>query len=239
MASAGIAKKGWYEDTSVALRTVFEDDTEQFAALLASTSPQISVEGNLENALNIWNGWLKAGRPTDRNEIIRIMGDGVNKTPLENRGVEALEKLSQKLDLPLGSEDEMIASIRTFQEASPQNADLVKRKSVMDAWIPNSVRSLSGRKGDPIRLSGAKVNSFRQNIMGETTEVTQDTWQGKAVGVIQRVFGGSRRKFEMERTRPSVAGDKKFTVTDELGYKSPGYIASSAFPLGRKTFLLS
>ena len=228
MASAGIAKKGWYEDTSVALRTVFEDDTEQFAALLASTSPQISVEGNLENALNIWNGWLKAGRPTDRNEIIRIMGDGVNKTPLENRGFDALEKLSQKLELPLGSEDQMIASIRTFQEASPQNADLVKRKSVMDAWVPNSVRSLSGRKGDPIRLSGAKVNSFRQNIMGETTEVTQDTWQGKAVGVIQKVFGGSRRKFEMERTRPSVAGDKKYTVTDELGYKSPGYIASSA-----------
>ena len=228
MASAGVAKKGWYENTSVALRTVFEDDTEQFSALLASTSPQISVEGNLENALNIWSGWLKAGRPTDRNEIIRIMGEGVNKTPLENRGAIALEKLSKDLDLPTGSVDEMIASIKTFQEASPKNADMVRRKSVMDAWVNNSIRSLSGRKGDPIRLSGAKVNSFRQNIMGETTEVTQDTWQGKAVGVIQRVFGGSKRKFEMERTRPSVAGDKKYTVTDELGYKSPGYIASSA-----------
>ena len=228
MASAGVAKKGWYEDTSVAIRTVFEDDTEQFSALLASTSPQISVEGNLENALNIWAGWIKAGRPTNRNEIIRIMGDGVSKTPLENRGAVALEKLSKDLDLPIGSEDEMIATIRTFQEASPQNAELVRRKSVMDAWIPNSVRSLSGRKGDSIRLSGAKVNSFRQNILGDTTEITQDTWEGKAVGVVQRVFGGARRKFTLERTKPSIAGDKKYTVTDELGYKSPGYIASSA-----------
>ena len=228
MASAGVAKKGWYENTSVAIRTVFEDDTEQFSALLASTSPQISVEGNLENALNIWAGWLKAGRPTNRNEIIRIMGDGVNKTPLENRGAVALEKLSKDLDLPIGSEDEMIATIKTFQEASPENADMVRRKSVMDAWVNNSIRSLSGRKGDPIRLSGAKVNSFRQNILGDTTEITQDTWEGKAVGVVQKVFSGATRKFTLERTKPSIAGDKKYEVIDKLGYKSPGYIASSA-----------
>ena len=228
MASAGVAKKGWYEDTGVALRTVFEDDTEQFSALLASTSPQISVEGNLENALNIWAGWIKGGRPTNRNEIIRIMGDGVNKTPLENRGAVALEKLSKELDLPTGSEDEMIASIKTFQEVSPENADMVRRKSVMDAWINNSIRSLSGRKGDSIRLSGAKVNSFRQNILGDTTEITQDTWEGKAVGVVQKVFSGATRKFTLERTKPSIAGPKKYEVTDKLGYKSPGYIASSA-----------
>jgi hypothetical protein len=228
MASAGIAKKGWYENTGVALRTVFDDDTEQFSALLASTSPQISVEGNLENALNIWAGWIKAGRPTERNEIIRIMGEGVSKTPLENRGGEALVKLSKELDLPIGSQDQMIASIKTFQDTSPQNADMVRRKSVMDAWVNNSVRSLSGRKEDSIRLSGAKVNSFMQNILGDTTEITQDTWEGKAVGVVQRVFGGATRKFTLERTKPTVAGPKKYEVTDKLGYKSPGYIASSA-----------
>ena len=234
MAYAGKTKKGWYEHTSVALKTVFDDDVEQFSALLASTSPQISVEGNLENALNIWAGWTKAGRPTDRNSIIRIMGDGVQKTPLENRGVEALEKLAAKLDLDSwglpssGTQDELVASIRTFQEASPENADLVRRVSVMDNWIPNTIRSLSGRKGDPIRLSGAKVNSFRQNILGDPTEITQDTWESVAVGITKNVLAGSRRKFTLERTKPSVAGDKKYEITEELEYKSPGYIASSA-----------
>ena len=98
----------------------------------------------------------------------------------------------------------------------------------MDNWVNNSIRSLSGERGNPIRLSGAKVNSFRQNILGDPTEITNDTWESVAVGITKNVLSGSRRKFTTELERPSIAGPKKYEITEELEYKSPGYIASSA-----------
>jgi len=77
VAEAGIAKKGWYKDSARAIATLFGNDAPRFAALLAATSPQTSVESNLLNTLNIWKNWTQAGRPTDREEILDIMGESV------------------------------------------------------------------------------------------------------------------------------------------------------------------
>tara|TARA_B000000609_G_C24182254_1_gene359873 strand:+ start:4993 stop:7599 length:2607 start_codon:yes stop_codon:yes gene_type:complete len=73
----GGAKRGWYRASTQALVDVFGDDAPRFAALLAATSPQTSVESNLINSLNIWKNWTAAGRPTSREKILDVMGDSV------------------------------------------------------------------------------------------------------------------------------------------------------------------
>ena len=216
MASLGIIKKGWYENSAKALKAVFEKDTGQFIALLAATSPQISVEGNLENTLNIWDEWIKAGRPTTKEKILTVMGKGVQKTPIEKRLTEQLEKITKTLGLRKGSKDQMIKRIKKFQSLSEENAELLRNASVMEAWLNNSVRALTGKPGAEIKLSGPKVESFRQNLMGNFDEVTQDTWEATALGVIQAIMGGQTRKLP-------VGG-----IDVKLGYKSPSYLVSSA-----------
>lgn len=77
VAYAGRAKRGWYAGSAAALDHVFGPDAPRFAALLAAMSPQTSVESNLSNALHTWKNWIAAGRPTDRSEIMSIMGRSV------------------------------------------------------------------------------------------------------------------------------------------------------------------
>jgi hypothetical protein len=81
IAKAGEPKRGWYRASTQGLNDVFgQQDAPRFAALLAATSPQNSVEMNLLNSLNIWKNWVKAGRPGDADSIRRIMGQSVTGT---------------------------------------------------------------------------------------------------------------------------------------------------------------
>ena len=78
VAYSGGAKRGWYRKSAKALLDVFGAvDAPRFAALMAALSPQTGVEDNAVNALNTWVGWVKAGRPTDRAAIVKVMGESV------------------------------------------------------------------------------------------------------------------------------------------------------------------
>ena len=77
VAYAGRAKKGWYRKSAEAISNIFGPDAPRFTALLASMSPQSSVEVNLHNAIHTWKNWDAAGRPQGRGAIIKIMGDSV------------------------------------------------------------------------------------------------------------------------------------------------------------------
>ena len=78
VAISGRAKRGWYARSAKALVDTFGiEDAPRFAALLAALSPQVSVESNAINALSVWGAWVRAGRPTDRAAIVRIMGGAV------------------------------------------------------------------------------------------------------------------------------------------------------------------
>lgn len=78
VAFSGRAKRGWYERSAQALIQVFGiEDAPRFAALLAALSPQTSVESNTINALATWVNWEKAGRPTDRSKILKVLGKSV------------------------------------------------------------------------------------------------------------------------------------------------------------------
>lgn len=89
VAFSGRAKRGWYDHSAEALHDVFGADTPRFAALLAALSPQTSVENNTINALKVWTGWVRAGRPTDESSIIRIMGENVQGNKGEDSVLDA------------------------------------------------------------------------------------------------------------------------------------------------------
>lgn len=77
-ATAAVAKKGWYERSTKALRAVFGPvDSVRFAALLAAMSPKTSVEQNLLNALRLWVNWEEADRPTAPAAVRRLLGRSV------------------------------------------------------------------------------------------------------------------------------------------------------------------
>jgi ribosomal protein S11 len=145
VAVAGRAKKGWYARSAQAIVDVFGiGDAPRFAALLAALSPQNSVEMNFFNALRVWTFWNNAGRPTDRQEIVQLMGEAV--------------------------------------------AGAKGSGSLLNAWINNSVRALTERDPMDIRLSGPKVNSFMNNLVGEVNEVTNDTWMANYADVQPELF---------------------------------------------------
>lgn len=91
--------------------------------------------------------------------------------------------------------------------------------SVLDAWVPNTLRALRGEADDlsklPVALSGPKVNSFAKNLIGAFGEVTQDTWMARALGMNQK------RDFE---GRSLVAFQDELS---KLGVKKSGYLAGN------------
>ena len=65
-------------------------------------------------------------------------------------------------------------------------------ESVLGAWRQNSIDALSAPDVTSMQLSGAKVDSFMQNIWGNFAEVTNDAWIAKYTGLDQNRFSGSR-----------------------------------------------
>ena len=160
---AGEAKKGWYEASAKALLDVFGMDAPRFAGLLAATSPQTSVESNLQNALSIWVNWDKAGRPRDPRAIKAVMGASVQGAKGEG--------------------------------------------SVLDAWVNNTVTALSAENPASITLSGPKVDSFMQNLMGNSRRVTLDAWMANGLGMAQDIFGGSPTALQQAKGNPGITSD--------------------------------
>ncbi len=151
VALAGRAKRGWYENSALAILEVFGPaDAPRFAALLAALSPQTSVESNLYNALQTWTNWNEAGRPTDRKGIVEVMGASVQG----GKGVG----------------------------------------SILNAWINNSVTALSAENPAQIVLSGPKVDSFMNNLVGVVDEVTNDAWMSNYAAVDPALLAGVAKK---------------------------------------------
>jgi hypothetical protein len=83
--------------------------------------------------------------------------------------------------------------------------------SVLDAWVGNTIRSLNVPENQMshLVLSGPKVDSFMRNLVGNTIEVTNDTWIANYLGIAQKAFKG---RLSSSRIDPG---------------KSPGYIAAN------------
>lgn len=62
--------------------------------------------------------------------------------------------------------------------------------SVMEAWEGNAITALQTPNPWEIQLSGPKVQSFMKNLQGDYNYSTNDTWQGRSLNILQKVFGG-------------------------------------------------
>ncbi len=165
VAYSGKAKRGWYRASAQAILDVFGlEDAPRFTALLASMSPQTSVENNLINALNVWVNWDKAGRPAGSKEsqkkgkdkwvspeILEIMGASVQGT----KGVKSvLDAWRQN-------------SIRALSAETSADMEL------------------------DLTISGPKVNSFMLNLNSMVNEVTLDAWMANYGLMSQEMLAGT------------------------------------------------
>jgi hypothetical protein len=136
VAYSGRAKRGWYHNSANAIAHIFGvTDGPRFTALLAATSPQCSVETNLTNSLNIWAGWVEAGRPTDRDSIMRIMGDNVQGSKGQDSILDAW--LNNSLRALQASDGDRITISGPKVSSFMQNLLHDVHEVTNDAWMAN------------------------------------------------------------------------------------------------------
>lgn len=84
----------------------------------------------------------------------------------------------------------------------------------LGAWVNNVVRSLVTENVADIKLSGPKVSSFTENLLGGLYAVTLDAWMANVLGIDQDIFSG-RATYEFDVLNPysqeavDAAGGKK------------------------------
>jgi hypothetical protein len=192
-ALAGEAKKGWYAKSAEAIRQIFGDqDAPRFAALLAAMSPQTSVEINLLNAATMWRNWTRAGRPTDREAIIDLMGQSVQG----GRGrASVLDAWVNNSVRALGDENPMATTLSGPKVDSFMRNLLGNVQAVtLDAWMANFTlldQTVFGgsltKGGDPGKgaaylAMSAKIRRVAENLTKSTgkkwtpAEVQETVW---------------------------------------------------------------
>lgn len=185
LAKVGGAKRGWYRASTQALVDVFGDDAPRFSALLAATSPQTSVESNLANSLNIWKNWTAAGRPTEREAILDIMGASVQGDKgrdsvlgaWENNTVTALGT-NNPADIKLDLDSIRLSGAKVDSFMRNLSDDVYKFTN--DAWMANILgveQSLfqGGGKGPPAYHTVSAYGRQVGNSVGLTPREMQET----------------------------------------------------------------
>lgn len=219
VAEAGSAKRGWYRQSADALIDIFgQDDAPRFAGILAATSPQTSVESNLLNTSNIFKNWKEAGSPGDARLFDLINQPGVamalkKRKKVGGKTVPISDKEAREIFRNAGGDDGLYDLGRYQLEIMGDSVQGERGvDSVLDAWVPNTLRALNVPQDsmDRLVISGPKVDSFMRNLANNTIEVTNDTWMANYLGVPQTTFSGA---MNAARTDPG---------------KTPGYLATSA-----------
>lgn len=219
VAEAGAAKRGWYRQSADALIDIFgQDDAPRFAGILAATSPQTSVESNLLNTSNIFKNWKDAGSPGDARLFDLINQPGVamalkRRKKVGGKTVPISDKEAREIFRNAGGDDGLYDLGRYQLEIMGDSVQGERGvDSVLDAWVPNTLRALNVPQDsmDRLVISGPKVDSFMRNLANNTIEVTNDTWMANYLGVDQKDFSGA---MNAARTDPG---------------KTPGYLATSA-----------
>lgn len=229
-AIGGQAKRGWYEGSTQAILTVFGPDAPRFAALLSATSPQTSVESNLYNALQIWKNWTAAGRPTDREAIVRVMGQSVQGSKGEQSVLDAWINNSVSA---LSAEDpsKVILSgpkVNSFMLNLQGNVNEVTNDAWMAAFslVDQKIFGGSLTKTDPGKGPGyMAMNARVRETADYLTKVTGDKWTPAEVQ--ETIWSWAKTLYEMagsageKRTAVQLIKDK--AITDELIASTPDF----------------
>lgn len=208
----GIVKRGWYRKVMPAIQSLFPngDDAKRFIAVLAATSPRVSVTNNLVGALDIWHAWNKFRLQNpeaahDPKAVAKMLNDldaswkkqGTSKQVLDKKTGKLVTQYSPRVDV--GGE--------MLTQGTPP---------AFGSHLSNVVRALSKPEGydwdKGILLSGPKVESFRRNLSGHLDHATNDAWMSFFAGIDQKEFSG--------RNSPDEHGTR--------GVQKPYYMAFTA-----------
>lgn len=246
----GRDKRGWYENSRRALEHVFGDDADLFAGVLAATSPQNSVESNLQNSLRIYRNWNAAGRPTDENAILKIMAKSVNGMKGEESVLDAWKNntvsvLSGGNVISGPKVDSFWTNLRSRARRSSMGDVHPDDAVTLDAWMANLFgidnAAFAGRttkagspaqlakfaKGDPgyspKYLAGSSlVRETAQKLGLKPSEVQETAWSfGKALYEKAEALGISAR--EVVERGLLTPQDISGTVDFSLLLKDPTY----------------
>jgi hypothetical protein len=198
---AGRVKRGWYTNSAQTILEVFgAADANRFTGLLAALSPRTSVEANALNALKVWRGWLKAGKPTTERGIMQVLRNAVpSRQPEQLNRKDLLSRVrnaKKKFDIDISSRGDN-ATLAAELRANLTQQQL-KELSVLDSWFQNSVRILSAEHPEDVKLSGAKVDSFMHNLRGEVEFVTNDAWMAAFFGMNPDLVGTGRQTVDSQ-----------------------------------------
>lgn len=230
-AIGGKAKKGWYEGSTQAILQVFGPDAPRFAALLSATSPQTSVESNLFNALQIWKNWTAAGRPTDRDSIVKVMGQSVQG----NKGEESvLDAWINNSVSALSADDpsKVVLSgpkVNSFMLNLQGNVNEVTNDAWMAAFSLVDQKLFAGsltKGGDPGKGPGyLAMNARVRETAAYLTKVTGETWTPAEVQ--ETIWSWAKTLYEKagsaEESRSAVQLIKDNAITDELIASTPDF----------------
>lgn len=89
-----------------------------------------------------------------------------------------------------------------------------EKRKLLNSWTNNVVRVLRTPDGGRFKLSGSKVESFMQNLLGNMEEVTNDAWMAGWALLDQKVLAGNELRDEL--------------TGELLEGKSPSYVAFNA-----------
>lgn len=159
-AKVGRSKQGWYENSRNAIEHVFGDDADLFAGFLAATSPQTSVESNLQNALTFYRNWKAAGRPTDPAAIDAVLARSVQGAKGEESVLDAWRKnvqlVAQNANTLSGPKvDSFWANLRSRPRLMESTMTSPDDAVTLDAWMA----ALFGMDKTTFSGGGAKLAS--------------------------------------------------------------------------------
>lgn len=229
-AIGGRAKKGWYEGSTQAIVNVFGPDATRFAALLSATSPQTSVESNLYNALQIWKNWTAAGRPTDRQSIVRVMGESVQGGKGEESVLDAWINNSVSA---LSAEDPTTIrlsgpKVDSFMRNLQGNVNEVTNDAWMASFalVDQKIFGGSLTKTDPGKGPGyLAMNARVRETAKYLTKLTGETWTPAEVQ--ETIWSWAKTLYETAgaagEQRSAVDLIRDNAITDELIASTPDF----------------
>ncbi len=193
-ATAGRAKRGWYANATKSLIRLIpdEEDRRRLVGLLAATSPRAPVKKNLQMTFRIWADWRRRGESKDPAVLKRMLGMlGDDWSPemrsdlasVRAKMKDAREK--RKAGIALTSADALTPGEADLLARVPKNP--IQLGFMPSSHGPNVIKALSGDLNEP--LSGPKVDSFRQNLLGDLHRSTNDVWMAYFGGVDHGVLG--------------------------------------------------
>jgi hypothetical protein len=210
--------------------------------IMPDLTPEERTEVTSRNAKQLFDLWSQL--PARDQEMASVAFAGRAKRGWYQQAAKAIHELFGPADAdrftallaaqsPQTSvEDNLLNSLKTWvnwdKAGRPTDPKTIKKilgqsvqglkgeKSVLDAWVNNSMRALTHEDPAKLLLSGPKVDSFMNNLRGFVDHVTNDSWMATYFGLDPEEFAAARRKNKID-----VFG-KTF------GFKSPGYLAVTA-----------